>query len=103
MASIDFKGDIVVSNHDITGSLLHMDPTYMTYNSGPMWLLIALVVWHVVVYAKEIVLEDEEDEDDGLVEGLDCYYDALKKSDKAAYIGHEEYFMKYGVRTLSDD
>lgn len=79
-----------------------MDPTYMTYNSGPMWLLIALVVWNVVVFSKDIVL-NEEDEDDGLVEGLDCYYDALKKSDKAAYIGHEEYFMKYGVRTLSDD
>ena len=44
-----------------------------------------------------------QEDDDGLVEGLDDYYDALKKNDKAAYIGHEEYFSKYGVKTLSEE
>lgn len=44
---------------------------------------------------------EEEEEDDGLVEGLEDYYDALKLNDKAAYIGHEEYFKKYTCKTMS--
>ena len=73
----------------------------MTYNSGPMWILILVMLWRMLNWCRGV--EDEDEEDDGLVEGLADYYDALKESDKQALIGQEEYFKKYGVKTFSDE
>ena len=79
-----------------------MDPTFMTYNSGPMWLSIGILIWSLIQTCRG-EQEDAESEDDQLVEGLADYYDALKADDKAALIGQEEYFMKYKVKTFSDE
>ena len=100
ISEIDFKADIQESGHDMGNALSHMDPTFMTYNTGPMWLLVLIGLYTVIQKLRGVGGEDDE-EDDGLVEGLDDYYDALKKPDKAAYIGHEEYFTKYGCKTMS--
>lgn len=83
-------------------SFEHMDPTFMTYNSGPLWLLILIFVWSLIQHCRG-VSEEEGDEEDQLVEGLADYYDALKVADKAALIGQEEYFFKYKVKTFSDE
>jgi len=101
VTQIDFKADMLLSNHDMGNAFSHMDPTYMTYNSGPMWLLILVCVYRLFRYCSGAT--DEEEEDDGLVEGLDDYYDALKINDKAAYIGQEEYFYQYSCKTMSDE
>lgn len=74
----------------------------MTYNSGPMWLSIGILIWSLIQTCRG-EQEDAESEDDQLVEGLADYYDALKADDKAALIGQEEYFMKYKVKTFSDE
>lgn len=99
ISEIDFKADIQESGHDFGNALSHMDPTFMTYNTGPLWLLILIILYSWIQKLRGVT--EEEEEDDGLVEGLDDYYDALKKPDKAAYIGHEEYFSKYGCKTMS--
>mmetsp|Transcript_27157 Transcript_27157/g.33767 ORF Transcript_27157/g.33767 Transcript_27157/m.33767 type:complete len:187 (-) Transcript_27157:330-890(-) len=78
-----------------------MDPTFMTFNSGPMWLLTLVILWRLLAWYRG--WNDEEEEDDGLVEGLSDYYDALKESDKQALIGQEEYFKKYKLKTFSDE
>lgn len=81
-----------------------MNPMYMTYNSGPMWLLILIVVWSLFKWCTGYGSEDEEEEDDQLVEGLASYYEALKDADKASLIGQEETFLRqYGVKTFSDE
>ena len=82
-----------------------MDPTFMTYNSGPLWLLILIICWG---FFKKITgfcnSDDEEDEGDQLVEGLADYYEALKKGDKASIIGQEETMLaQYQVKTFSDE
>ena len=78
-----------------------MDPTFMTYNSGPLWLLALIFCWSLIQSCRGEV--EEEDDEDQLVEGLADYYDALKDADKAALIGQEEYFFKYKVKTFSDE
>ncbi len=83
-------------------SFEHMDPTFMTYNSGPLWALILIFVWSLIQHCRG-VSDEEGDEEDQLVEGLAEYYDALKDADKAACIGQEEYFSKYKVKTFSDE
>jgi len=93
VAEIDFKADIRLSKHDISNSLSHMDPTYMTYNSGPLWILLLILVYRIV--SKFYCPDNDDDDDDGLVEGLADYYDALKDADKACLIGQEEYFKRY--------
>ena len=50
---IDFKADIKTTGHTIANAITHMDPTLMTYNSGPLWLFIALIVYHTTIVAKE--------------------------------------------------
>lgn len=102
VSEIEFKTDIKLSQHDIGASMTHMDPTFMTYNSGPLWIL-ALIFLFRVVTTKWCGGSNEEEEDDGLVEGLAEYYDALKDSDKACLIGQEEYFKRYGVKTFTDE
>ena len=73
----------------------------MTYNSGPMWILALVMLYRTIQWLRGV--QDEEEEDDGLVEGLSDYYDALKDSDKQALIGQEEYFKKYNMKTFSDE
>lgn len=81
------------SGHDMGNAWSHMDPTFMTYNSGPMWLLLWIILLRIINGLRGLAA-DEEEEDEGLVEGLADYYDALKKPDQASYIGHEEYFKE---------
>ena len=66
--------------------MTHMDPRFMTYNSAPLWLFFGLMAYQIFAYFF-ISDEEEEDEDDQLVEGLEDYYVALKKEDKAIAIG----------------
>ena len=78
---------------------------FMTYNSGPMWLLAAVLAYRLFYWFMGVFCgwTEEEEEDDGLVEGLSDYYDALKIPDQAAYIGSQEYFAKYYCKTMSDE
>jgi hypothetical protein len=82
-----------------------MNPTLMTYNSGPMWLLILIIAYGI--FSRCFCPASDEDEGDGedqLVEGLEEYYIALKADDKSSLIGQEETFIqKYGVKTFSDE
>jgi len=87
VTEIEFKADIRLSEHDFTSAFSHMDPTHMTYNSGPLWLLILIFVYTMLTKWFGRGGEDEEDEDDQLVEGLADYYDALKDDDKNSMIG----------------
>ena len=68
-----------------------MDPTFLTYNSGPLWLLILIVSYSSFQYFTGSAggeFDDEEDEDEEqLVEGLVNYQDALKEGDKSSLIG----------------
>ena len=80
-----------------------MNPFFMTYNSGPLWILILIISYSVFCYITGYGSGEEEDEDQ-LVEGLADYYDALKDSDKSSIIGQEETFKsKYNVKTFSDE
>lgn len=98
---INFKSDIKLSQHTITTALTHMDPRFMTYNSAPLWLFFALMAYQIFAYF--FITEEEEEEDDQLVEGLEDYYVALKKEDKAIAIGQEETMIRqYGVKTFED-
>lgn len=82
----------------------HMDPTYMTYNSGPLWLLIMIIIWSGLTKCFCPASGDEDDDEEQLVEGLQEYYVALKKEDKASLIGQEETYMSnYQVKTFSDE
>jgi hypothetical protein len=90
LAEIEFKGDVKLSSHDFSQSMTHMDPTWMTYNSGPLWLLIFIIGWGFFKKITGYCSDDEEDEGDQLVEGLADYYEALKKGDKSSIIGQEE-------------
>lgn len=88
----------------MTSAFMHMDPTYMTYNSGPLWILILIFTYGILSRCFCPSNDDEEDEDDQLVEGLQDYYIALKKDDKSVLIGQEETFIRdYAVKTFSDD
>ena len=82
-----------------------MDPTFMTYNSGPLWLLILIICWGFFKKITGVCSgDDEDDEGDQLVEGLADYYEALKKGDKASIIGQEETMLaQYQVKTFSDE
>jgi len=104
VTEIEFKGDILMSSHYMSSAFTHMDPTFMTYNSGPMWILIFIVLFKIICYCTGWGSEDDEDEGDQLVEGLSDYYDALKDTDRSMLIGHEtELAYKYGVKTFSDE
>lgn len=101
---IDFKADIRLSGHDFGNAMTHMDPTYMTYNSGPLWILIFIMLYGILCRCFCPSGDDDEDEEDQLVEGLSDYYVALKQADKSSLIGQEETFMRdYGVKTFSDE
>ncbi len=102
MQEVEFKADVKLSDHNMGTSFEHMDPTFMTYNSGPLWLLILIFVWSLIQHCRG-PSEDEGEEEEQLVEGLADYYEALKVADKAALIGQEEYFFKYKVKTFSDE
>lgn len=82
-----------------------MDPTFMTYNSGPLWLLILIICWGLFKKITGVCSgDDDEDEGDQLVEGLADYYEALKKGDKSSIIGQEETMLaQYQVKTFSDE
>ena len=76
----------------------------MTYNSGPLWLLILIIAWSFFKKITGYCGDDEEDEGDQLVEGLADYYEALKKGDKASIIGQEETMLaQYQIKTFSDE
>ena len=47
ITEIEFKADIKLSGHDMSNAFSHMDPTFMTYNSGPMWLLILITLYGI--------------------------------------------------------
>lgn len=47
-----------------------MDPTYMTYNSGPLWILVSIIVYGFLCKCFCPASDDDEDEEDQLVEGL---------------------------------
>ena len=49
-----------------------MDPRFMTYNSGPMWLMIIIIII-MVYYGCMDALNYEETDDDQLFEGLKDY------------------------------
>lgn len=67
-----------------------------------MWLFIFLVTYSIVSWL--FCSADDDDDDDGLVEGLEDYYTALKKDDKAMTIGQEETMLnQYKVKTFSDE
>jgi hypothetical protein len=102
---IEFKADVKMSGHNMSSAFSHMDPTFMTYNSGPMWLLTLIIIYKLICWCTGWGDESEEDDEgDQLVEGLLDYYDALKDDDRAALIGHEEVLAyKYGIKTFSDE
>lgn len=100
---IDFKTDVRLSSHTIATAAEHLNPMFMTYNSGPVWCL-ALIILGSWVYNRCYPDSAEEEEDDQLVEGLEDYFQALKKSDRNSLVGQEETFLRqYGVKTFSDN
>lgn len=104
VSEIEFKSDIRLSSHNISSAFSHMDPTFMTYNSGPLWLLIFIILFKLICWCTGWGGDDEEDESDQLVEGLADYYDALKEADKSTLLGHEDQLAyKYGCKTFSDE
>ena len=104
VTEIEFKADVKLSSHYFSSAFTHMDPTFFTYNSGPLWLLVGIFFWKIISWCCGWSGDSEEEEDDQLVEGLSDYYDALKDDDRAALIGHEsELAYKYGVKTFSND
>ena len=105
VTEIEFKSDVKLSQHNISTSMAHMNPMHMTYNSGPLWLLVFIILWALYCWATGRNDQDEEDDEEGmLVEGLEEYYVALKEDDKAVLIGQEDSFSyEYGVKTFSDE
>ena len=61
---IDFKSDVRLSSHNLSSSITHMDPTFMTYNSGPLWCLIFIILYSLICWCTGWGSEDEEDEAD---------------------------------------
>ena len=49
-----------------------MDPRLMTYNSGPLWLLILILTFSIIQYFRSDDEADDEEEEN-LVEGLASY------------------------------
>jgi hypothetical protein len=81
---------------------MHINPLFMTYNSGPFFLFIAIISYYVLLWLKKIILDSEE-EDDQLTEGLSDYYNAIMDHDRANNIGQEEYFLeKCKMRTFTE-
>ena len=75
----------------------------MTYNSGPLWLMI-IIICIMVYYSCMDVLNNMETEDDQLFEGLKDYQEALKDDDKSIMIGEEEYYKReYNVQVISTE
>lgn len=104
VTEIEFKADVKLSGHYFSSAFTHMDPTFFTYNSGPLWLLTGILLWKIISWCCGWSGDSEDEDDDQLVEGLSDYYDALKDDDRAALIGHEsELAYKYGVKTFSND
>ena len=105
VTQIDFKTDVKLSQHNFSAAFSHMDPTFMTYNSGPMWLLILIMLWSIYCWAtgRNQESEGEGEDEEQLFEGLADYYDALKEDDKQALIGQEEYFARYEIKTFSNE
>lgn len=104
VSEIEFKSDIRLSSHNISSSLTHMDPMHFTYNSGPLWILVLIMLWSLYCWCTGRNEEVEDDEEEMLVEGLEDYYVALKKDDKQALIGQEDAFSyQYGCKTFSDE
>lgn len=52
-----------MSNHDLKNALTHTNPLYMTYNSGPFFLFVIIITFYVLKWLKEIVLDDDEEDD----------------------------------------
>lgn len=104
VTEIEFKSDVKLSGHYMSSAFSHMDPTFMTYNSGPLWLLFFIFIYKLICWCTGWGGDEEEEGEDQLVEGLADYYDALKDADKSALIGHEDQLAyKYGCKTFSDE
>lgn len=103
VAELEFKTDVKLSQHNLSQSFDHMNPMFMTYNSGPLWLLILIMAWGIFCWATGCCQEEEE-EDDQLCEGLAAQQEALKEDDKFTIIGEEEtYISKYQTHTLTGE
>lgn len=99
---INRASDVILSGHDVKNALMHANPLYLTYNSGPLLLFGAIFSYKILKFLKEALLDDEE-EDDQLCEGLSNYYDALEETDKKINIGSEKWYLdKYKTRTFSE-
>jgi len=99
---LDRASDVKLSGHTIETAMTHTNPLQMTYNSGPFFLFVSIVTFYILKWFKEMVLDDEEEEDQ-LCEGLADYYSALEENDKAVLIGTEKYFLEnYGIRTFQE-
>lgn len=62
------------------------------------FILVAIAITYWI-----LDIQEEEEEDDQLVEGLENYFDACKPDDRAVSIGQEETMLKqYNVKTFSD-
>ena len=99
---VDRASDVILSGHDIKNAMMHANPLYLTYNSGPFLLFCVIFTYKILKWLKETLLDDEE-EDDQLCEGLSNYYDALEETDKKVNIGSEKWYLdKYRLRTYSE-
>lgn len=107
VSEIYFKADIQLSQHYFSSALAHMSPTHMTYNSGPLWLLIFITsvsMFHYFMSSDSDAQDEGDDKDIAEFEGLVDYQDALKEADRSSLVGQEETFKsKYGVKTFSDE
>ena len=54
---INFKSDVRLSEHYIWTALSHMDPTFMTYNSAPLWLAIGILCLRVIAGSKYLLVK----------------------------------------------
>ena len=74
----------------------------MTYNTPPIIMFFFLILYYT--YRQVMGIEDEEEEQKELVEGLADYYDALKLEDKRIIRGQEEHYVnKFRMKTFSDE
>lgn len=98
---IEFKQDVMLSGHSVEQAMTHADPMNMTYNTPPILMFFLLFAWRLLMFCWPAPSED--DEDDQLVEGLEEYYEALKKADKDKIMGQEEYYKyNFKVKTYDD-
>lgn len=99
---IERASDVIRSSHDIKNAMMHINPLFMTYNSGVLFLFIAIISFYILRWLKGMILDDEE-EDDQLTEGLSDYYNAVMDHDRANNIGQEKYFLeKFKMRTFTE-